>query len=64
MVRDAKLANTPRSLGSYEWAGGYGNKAYVDPTRDLTVIILTNTTAYGLKQFQIDVTEALYHDLG
>jgi CubicO group peptidase (beta-lactamase class C family) len=64
MVRDLTLANTPRSLGSYEWAGGYGNKAYVDPARDLTVIILTNTTAYGLKQFQIDVTEALYHDLG
>lgn len=63
VVRDSKIAGTPRHAGSYEWAGGYGSKAYVDPAFGLTVVILTNTAFYGLAEFQIDITRTLYEDL-
>ena len=63
MIRDAQVANSPRSLGSYEWSGAYGNNAFVDPAIGLSVVILSNTAFYGLKEFALNVPRALYRDL-
>ncbi len=64
MIRDAEVANSPRSVGSYEWSGAYGNNAFVDPAIGLSVVILTNTAFYGLKEFALNVPRAVYCDLG
>ncbi len=63
VVRDSEEAGTPRSEGSYEWGGVYGNKMFVDPVNNLSVVILTNTALYGLTQFPNELIPAIYESL-
>lgn len=38
---------TPQSVGTISWAGGLGHRWFIDPSRELTVISLTNTSFAG-----------------
>ena len=60
VVRDSEMANTAKSRGTYEWGGVYGAKMYVDPERELSVVILTNTALYGLMHFPTIIEKTLY----
>lgn len=63
VIRDPKVAGTPRQVGSYDWGGVYGTKMFVDPKMGLTVIILTNTALEGLMGFYSEVANAIYEGL-
>lgn len=61
IVRDSKIAGTPRKAGSFEWGGVYGSKMFVDPKSELSVVMLTNTAIYGLMgSYPNDLTKAIY----
>jgi CubicO group peptidase (beta-lactamase class C family) len=43
VLLDPIAAGSPQSAGTWYWSGVYGHRWYVDPTRKLTVVALTNT---------------------
>jgi CubicO group peptidase (beta-lactamase class C family) len=45
---DPSLSGTPQSPGSWQWGGVYGNSWFVDPRRELAVVLLTNTAIAGM----------------
>jgi CubicO group peptidase (beta-lactamase class C family) len=47
IVVDPVRAGTPQAAGTWGWAGGLGNRWFVDPARELTVVSLTNTSYAG-----------------
>lgn len=54
-------AQTPQSPGTWMWGGIYGHSWFVDPTRKLTVILLTNTALEGLMgKAATDLRDAVY----
>jgi CubicO group peptidase (beta-lactamase class C family) len=61
ILTDQALAATPQSLGSWRWGGVYGNNWFVDPTKSLSVVIVTNTAIAGMTgRFPNALTEAIY----
>jgi CubicO group peptidase (beta-lactamase class C family) len=48
VVRDPGAAKSPQSAGTWMWGGVYGHSWFVDPSRKLTVILMTNTALEGL----------------
>lgn len=61
VVTDAAAAQTPQSNGTVAWGSVYGHTWFVDPTRKLTVVALTNTYPEGLfGQFPKDLRDAIY----
>jgi len=48
VLKNPTAAQTPQSVGSWQWGGAYGHSYFVDPQRKLTVICLTNTTVAGM----------------
>ncbi|WP_165070691.1 serine hydrolase domain-containing protein [Paludisphaera rhizosphaerae] len=59
VVVDPALAGTPLSKGSCQWGGVYGHYWFVDPTRKLSVVCMTNTTLEGMSgQLTKDLREA------
>lgn len=45
---DPSLTGTPESPGTWRWGGVYGNSWFVDPARQLSVVLLTNTAYAGM----------------
>ena len=46
------------------WGGVYGHSWFVDPTRALTVVLVTNTSLEGMiGRLTIDVRDAIYRTL-
>jgi len=45
---DPSRTGTPQSPGSWLWGGVYGNSWFVDPRRELSVVLLTNTAVAGM----------------
>ncbi|MFI4975112.1 MAG: serine hydrolase domain-containing protein [Caulobacterales bacterium] len=61
LMLDPAAAGTPQSAGTWSWGGVYGASWFVDPARQLTVVILTNTAIEGMiGAFTIGVREAVY----
>jgi CubicO group peptidase (beta-lactamase class C family) len=61
ILRDPIAAQTPESVGTYRWGGGYGHSWFVDPQLDLTVVALTNTTTEGMAGvFPLAIRDAVY----
>jgi CubicO group peptidase (beta-lactamase class C family) len=48
LVVDPAAVKTPQSAGTLYWGGVYGHTWFVDPTRKITVVALTNTALEGL----------------
>lgn len=63
VLRDARLAKTPQTPGTLQWGGVYGNAWFIDPARELSVVILTNTAIAGMSgPFPDAIRDALYRD--
>ncbi len=45
---DPSKTGTPQTPGSWLWGGVYGNSWFVDPHRELSVVLLTNTAIAGM----------------
>jgi len=61
VLMDPQLAGVPQGAGTWKWGGVYGHHWFVDPTRQLTVVALTNTALEGLiGQFVPELQAAVY----
>lgn len=61
VLRDPKVAETPQSVGTWQWGGAYGHSWFVDPKEKLTVVLLTNTAFEGVTgQLPGDIRDAVY----
>jgi CubicO group peptidase (beta-lactamase class C family) len=64
VVEDPAAAGTPQSPGTFWWGGAYGHTWWVDPARELSVVILTNTAMEGMAgAFPEAVRDAVYRAL-
>jgi CubicO group peptidase (beta-lactamase class C family) len=62
---DPSGTRTPQSPGSWLWGGVYGNSWFVDPRRELSVALLTNTAVAGMVGALPDaIRDAIYRALG
>jgi CubicO group peptidase (beta-lactamase class C family) len=62
---DPSRTGTPQSPGSWLWGGVYGNSWFVDPRRELSVVLLTNTAVAGMVGALPDaIRDAIYKALG
>jgi CubicO group peptidase (beta-lactamase class C family) len=48
VLHDPFLDGSPQSVGSWRWGGVYGHSWFVDPARQLSVVLLTNTAIVGM----------------
>jgi len=48
VLQDPLAAASPLSPGAWNWGGVYGNHFWVDPTRALSFVALTNTAVAGM----------------
>ena len=61
---DPSRTGTPQTPGSWLWGGVYGNSWFVDPHRELSVVLLTNTAIAGMVGPLPDaVRDAIYRAL-
>lgn len=61
VLRDPVLAKVPQTKGTMQWGGVYGNFWMVDPTRKLTVVLMTNTAFEGMAgKLPIEIRDAMY----
>ncbi|SMG60504.1 serine hydrolase domain-containing protein [Paraburkholderia susongensis] len=61
VLRDPHAAASPESPGTWRWGGVYGHSWFVDRTRGLTVVSLSNTLYEGMNgQYTIDLRDAVY----
>jgi CubicO group peptidase (beta-lactamase class C family) len=64
VVVDPAATHTPQSPGTWQWGGVYGHSWFVDPSRKLTVVALTNTGLEGMwGKFTTDLRDAVYEDV-
>jgi CubicO group peptidase (beta-lactamase class C family) len=62
---DPSRTGTPQGPGSWLWGGVYGNSWFVDPRRELSVVLLTNTAVAGMVGALPDaIRDAIYRALG
>jgi CubicO group peptidase (beta-lactamase class C family) len=48
VLEDPAKTHTPQSPGTWLWGGVYGNSWFVDPARELSVVLTTNTAPAGM----------------
>ncbi len=61
VVEDPVAAKVPLSAGSWRWGGVYGHSWWVDPARQLSVVVITNTGVEGMSgAFSSDIAGAVY----
>ncbi|WP_313415413.1 serine hydrolase domain-containing protein [Stenotrophomonas sp.] len=64
VLRDATASGTPQREGTWRWGGAYGHSWFVDPSRGLSVVALTNTLYEGMDGVFVDeLRDAVYADL-
>ncbi len=64
LVVDPAAAKTPQSVGTLYWGGVYGHSWFVDPTRKITVVALTNTALEGMSgKFPFALRDAVYEGI-
>jgi CubicO group peptidase (beta-lactamase class C family) len=65
ILRDPTLTGTPQSPGTWLWGGVCGSSWFVDPIRELSVVIMTNTATAGmLGKFPDAIRDAIYASFG
>ena len=61
---DPAEAQTPQSAGTLSWGGVYGHSWFIDPAKNLSVVMLTNTTPEGIFGKTVnEVRDAIYAHL-
>jgi len=64
LVVDPAVLKTPQSAGTLYWGGVYGHSWFVDPTRKVTVVALTNTALEGMSgKFTEALRAAVYEGI-
>lgn len=64
VLRDAALAASPESNGTWRWGGAYGHAWFVDQAQGLSVLAFTNTLYEGMSgRFVSDLRDAVYDSL-
>lgn len=64
LVIDPAAMKTPQSVGTMYWGGVYGHSWFVDPTRKVTVVALTNTALEGMSgKFTVELCAAVYEGI-
>ncbi len=58
ILRDPAAAGMPGSPGGWQWGGVYGHSWFVDPARELSVVIFTNTAIAGVNGAYPDAIRA------
>lgn len=59
VIIDASVAASPLPQGSWMWGGVYGHTWFVDPARELSFVLMTNTSTEGMSgTFAQDLTAA------
>jgi CubicO group peptidase (beta-lactamase class C family) len=48
ILLDPAAANSALHRGTVSWGGVYGHSWHIDPSRDVTVVALTNTAIEGM----------------
>lgn len=48
VITDAAVAASPLSTGAWMWGGVYGHSWFVDPARELSFVLMTNTSTEGM----------------
>lgn len=62
---DPAAAGSPQSAGTWHWSGGYGHHCFVDPARQLTMILMTNTSFAGMVGVIPDtIRDVIYSQIG
>jgi len=58
---DPEAAGSPQSAGTWQWGGVLGTHWFVDPARNLTVLVMTNTSVAGvIGAFPTEIRDAVY----
>lgn len=61
---DPDEAQTPQSVGTLNWGGVYGHSWFIDPIKNLSVVMLTNTAMEGIFGKTVnEVRDAIYAHL-
>ena len=61
VLLDPITAGTPQGVGTWQWGGALGSHWFVDPTRELTVVVMTNTGLAGvIGPFPTALRDAIY----
>jgi CubicO group peptidase (beta-lactamase class C family) len=61
VIADPVAAQSPHFAGTFTWGGVYGHHWFVDRTKQLSVVALTNTSVEGVAgKFRSDLREAIY----
>lgn len=63
ILRDAGVAGVTETAGTWRWGGAYGHSWFVDPSRTLSVVAMTNTALEGMSnggRFSTDISRAIY----
>jgi CubicO group peptidase (beta-lactamase class C family) len=65
VLLDRQLARTPQRNGCIQWGGVYGHYWFYDPSQDLCLLSLTNTTWEGAGgSFTTELRDAAYAESG
>jgi CubicO group peptidase (beta-lactamase class C family) len=58
---DPEAAHSPQGIGTWRWGGEYGAAWFVDPTRNITLVSLSNTMPAGVRSPYVDeLIDAVY----
>jgi CubicO group peptidase (beta-lactamase class C family) len=58
---DPEAAHSPQGIGTWRWGGEYGAVWFVDPTRNITLVSLSNTMPAGVRSPYVDeLIDAVY----
>ena len=61
IIVDAAAAQTPETVGTLGWGGIYGHSWFIDPARELTVLMMSNTAPAGVEGAYVDaIRDAVY----
>jgi CubicO group peptidase (beta-lactamase class C family) len=61
VMLDPAASQSPQNIGAWRWGGVYGHTWFVDPTLEVTNVLLTNTALEGMiGQLAVDVLVATY----
>ena len=64
IIVDPVAAKTPESVGTLGWGGIYGHSWFIDPARELTVLMMSNTAPAGVDGAYVEaIRDAVYASL-
>jgi CubicO group peptidase (beta-lactamase class C family) len=64
VLLDPQAAQSPQARGTWLWGGVYGHSWFVDPSAQVTCVLLTNTALEGMiGRLTVDLRNAVYDTL-